>query len=370
MKHVLFLSILGLCFCSCNNQKSRSNNDDTLTMVVGTYTNGSSKGIYTYKFNQLNGTSSYLNEIDTPNPSYLTISGDNKYVYAVNELNDSTASVSSFQFEKESGKLTFLNKIKTQGEDPCYIINYDKTILTANYSGGSMSIFSIGDDGGINKREAVYRGSIGGTDTIRQNTPHIHCVQLSPDGKFVYGTDFSADQIIRFDIPEKGALPIETKYAAKIESGSGPRHMIFSKDGKFAYVMSELSGKVTIFSYSDGRLQEIQSVVSDSLNGRGGADIHLSPDGKFLYSSNRLISDGISIFRVDAENGKLTKIGYQLTGIHPRNFNITPNGRFLLVACRDSNKIQVFERDLSTGLLKDTHQDIIIDRPVCIQFAQ
>jgi 6-phosphogluconolactonase (cycloisomerase 2 family) len=133
--------------------------------------------------------------------------------------------------------------------------------------------------------------------------------------------------------------------------------------------MSELSGKVTIFSYSDGRLQEIQSVVSDSLNGRGGADIHLSPDGKFLYSSNRLISDGISIFRVDAENGKLTKIGYQLTGIHPRNFNITPNGRFLLVACRDSNKIQVFERDLSTGLLKERiRTSSSID--LCIQFAQ
>ena len=132
--------------------------------------------------------------------------------------------------------------------------------------------------------------------------------------------------------------------------------------------MSELSGKVTVFRYDDGRLETLQEIVSDSVGARGGADIHISPDGKFLYSSNRLKADGIAIFSVDGQTGLLTRIGYQPTGAHPRQFNITPNGKYLLCCCRDSNKIQVFRRDKQTGMLTDTHQDIPVSMAVCVQF--
>ena len=142
----------------------------------------------------------------------------------------------------------------------------------------------------------------------------------------------------------------------------------FSPNGKFAYLINELSGKVIAFGYTDGKLEQIQSIAADSLQARGSADIHLSPDGKFLYASNRLEGDGIAIFAVDTVNGTLTRAGYQSTGIHPRHFNITPNGKYLLAACRDSNVIQVYERDTENGLLKDTQQDILIDKPVCVQF--
>lgn len=115
-------------------------------------------------------------------------------------------------------------------------------------------------------------------------------------------------------------------------------------------------------------MKRIQTITADSVGGQGSADIHISPDGKFLYASNRLKEDGIAIFKINSKDGKLSKTGYQLTAKHPRNFRITPNGKFLLVAGRDDNKIQVFKRDFATGLLTDTHQDITISKPVCIQF--
>ena len=143
---------------------------------------------------------------------------------------------------------------------------------------------------------------------------------------------------------------------------------MFSPNGRFAYLMSELSGKVTVFRYRDGRLEALQEIVSDSVGARGGADIHLSPDGRFLYSSNRLQAEGIAIFSVNPSTGLLTRIGYQPTAAHPRQFNITPNGEFLLCCCRDSNKIQVFRRDKKTGMLSDTGKDIPVSRAVCVQF--
>ena len=154
-----------------------------------------------------------------------------------------------------------------------------------------------------------------------------------------------------------------------MKAGSGPRHLTFSPNGHYAYLINELSGTVIAFEYKDGDLKEIQTIAADTVNAQGSADIHISPDGKFLYASNRLKADGIAIFNIHPDNGMLAKAGYQLTGIHPRNFIITPNGKYLLVACRDSNVIQVYERDADTGLLTDVHQDIKVDKPVCIKFV-
>lgn len=134
-------------------------------------------------------------------------------------------------------------------------------------------------------------------------------------------------------------------------------------------MINELSGTVIAFEYKDGDLKEIQTIAADTVNAQGSADIHISPDGKFLYASNRLKADGIAIFNIHPDNGMLSKAGYQLTGIHPRNFIITPNGKYLLVACRDSNVIQVYERDTDTELLTDVQQDIKVDKPVCIKFV-
>lgn len=133
--------------------------------------------------------------------------------------------------------------------------------------------------------------------------------------------------------------------------------------------MTELSGEVVVWTYDGKTLTQQQVIKADTVGAKGSADIHLSPDGKFLYASNRLQADGVAIFKVSPSDGTLTKVGYQLTGIHPRNFTITPNGKYLLVACRDTNEIQVFARDAETGLLQDTGKTIHTDKPVCLQWV-
>lgn len=338
-------------------------------MLVGTYTAGSSTGIYTFRFNEETGIATPLGHVKVPNPSYLTLSADGRFVYAVSEQSDSTAAIQAFSFDKEEGTLQLLNSRKTAGEAPCYVSTDGKRVLTANYSGGSMSVFPLQQNGMLAEMDTLYKGAATGTDSDRQATPHIHCACFSPDGNYIFATDFSADRILRYAVHPKEETPLPLSETVDIAPGSGPRHLIFNPDGRYAYLINELSGRVIAFSYADGRLNQIQTIAADTLGARGSADIHLSPDGKYLYASNRLKADGIAIFEVNPTNGTLAKVAYQLTGIHPRNFNITPNGKYLLVACRDSNVIQVFERNANTGLLTDTKKSIQMDQPVCIQFA-
>ena len=356
LKTLLSLVVLGI-VCAHAQQY--------ISMAVGTYTDAGSHGIYTYRFNQDTGEAVLLDSLAMQNPSYLTISADKRHIYAVSETNAEHASFNVIKLNR-GGKMRLLETVLTQGADPCYVSTNGRLAVTANYSGGSMSVFRLNNKGAKASFLTNFRGATGGPDLNRQNSPHVHCACFTPDGRFVLATDFSADRILSYQI--SGKKLIDNGVAAEIRPDSGPRHLVFSSDGRFAYLMSELSGQVTVFGYHKGRLEVLQEVVSDSVGARGGADIHLSPDGKFLYSSNRLRSDGIAIFSVNSQTGLLTPVGYQLTGVHPRQFNITPNGRFLLCCCRDSNMIQVFRRDNQTGLLTDTHQNIHLSKPVCAQF--
>ena len=301
------------------------------------------------------------------NPSYLTVSLDGRLIYAVSETNDERASLNTIRLNPKTGEMLLLHSAAVMGGDPCYVATNGKTVLTANYSGGSMSVFSLNQQGTRSELVTRFLGTTGGPDLTRQDMPHVHCACFTPDGKYALATDFSADRILSYRL--MGQKVVANGVASSVSADSGPRHLIFSKDGRFAYLMSELSGKVTVFRYAEGRLERLQEIVSDSVEARGGADIHLSPDGRFLYSSNRLKAEGIAIFAVDAQTGLLTRIGYQPTAAHPRQFNITPNGQYLLCCCRDSDKIQVFRRDMQTGLLTDTHKDIPVSKAVCVQFA-
>ncbi len=353
--------------CVCNVQAQ-----EKIVMLVGTYTDGGSKGIYSLRFNQVTGKSEILDSLTMKNPSYLTLSHPSPLTshssltaYAVSETNETEASFNIIHLNPRNGHMQLAQSVPVMGGDPCYVAVHGKTALTANYSGGSMSVFQL-DRHGMNPQLITrFLGSTGGPDLSRQETPHVHCACFTPDGKYALATDFSADRILSYRLT--GDKVIANGVAARVSDDSGPRHLVFGGNGRFAYLMSELSGKVTVFRYHEGRLERLQEIVSDTIGARGGADIHLSPDGRFLYSSNRLKAEGIAIFAVDSQTGLLTRTGYQPTAAHPRQFNITPNGQFLLCCCRDSNKIQVFRRDIQTGLLTDTHKDIPISKAVCIQ---
>ena len=177
------------------------------------------------------------------------------------------------------------------------------------------------------------------------------------------------DKIHKFGINESNEgnyLKVGTPAAFDVAPGSGPRHLDFHPNGKYAYLINELSGAVIAFNYdaNAGNLTQIQTIQADTLSAKGSADIHVSPDGKFLYASNRLKGDGIAIFSINQVDGKLTKVGYQETGVHPRNFVITPNGKFLLVASRDNDVIQIFLIDRVTGLLENTYKEDVYKRQV------
>lgn len=382
IKKLVYVCMVVITMVSCtqnraSGKKEASIMENELTMIVGTYTDGNSEGIYTFKFNTETADSKPLGNVAVSNPSYLTPSEDGKFVYSVSEHDDGKESVHAFVFDNETGKLTLLNSQPAKGEAPCYIIKVGNHVITANYSGGSISVFPLNEDGSLLAADDVIEFTGSGKDKERQEAPHLHCVMVTPDGKYLFANDLGTDHIYKFNINKEANSNNGVKLLSKgnpasfsVEAGSGPRHTAFSPNGKYAYLINELGGTVIAFEYSDGILKEIQTVVADTLNAQGSADIHISPDGKFLYATNRLKGDGVAIFSIDKSNGKLTRIAYQLTGTHPRNFIITPNGKYLLVACRDSNVIEVFERDIESGLLKKTDKDIKVDQPVCLKFVE
>lgn len=364
---VRILFAAGVCGLMGSYASSTEGKADELTMLVGTYTGGGSEGIYVYHFNQATGKAALIDSTYASNPSFVIVSADAGRAYAVSENNDSTDGVSAYAFSKDSGKLSFLNKAST-GMAPCHLSTNGKILLSADYEGGTLSLIPLKKDGSLENVRESFHGTAKGVDSLRQTTPHVHCSTFTPDGRMVIASDFSGDRLMCFSV-SGGGDSLELCDSVSVEPGSGPRHFTFSPDGKRLYLLGELSGDIVVFDYRNGRLVRRQVVEADEVHARGSADIHLSSDGKFLYASNRLKHDGIAIFKVDGE-GLLTKVGYQLTGRHPRNFGITPNGKYLLVACRDDDLIQVFERNPETGLLKDTWRDIPVSRAVCVRFVQ
>ena len=357
-------------------QDGKTNN---LTMFVGTYTEGgNSKGIYTYRFNQENGTFELLSSDTAANPSFLTLSHDGKRLYAVSEYNDGRQGAYSFDVSEDKVQLSNpvfhptapKDVLPRAGADPCHIVTDGNYVITANYTGGDISVFPLDAEGKL-KAETQHIAFVGKTP---KRVAHIHCIIPTPDKKYILATDLGNDRVYRFRYNKKARKNAEVltaqRVAYEVSDGQGPRHLTFSKDGRFAYLIGELGGECVVLGYHKDKLKEVQRLIADEGGGRGSADIHISPDGRFLYTSHRLKKDGIAIFAIDPEKGTLTKVGYQLTGIHPRNFAITPNGKFLLVACRDDNKIQVFQRDEATGELTETAQEIEIDKPTCIVFGK
>lgn len=342
-------------------------------LLVGTYTNAGSEGIYTYRFDVQTGKATANTSVKASNPSYLAISPDHKYVFAVNE-NDS-GTVSAFKFNKENGGLTFLNSVSSAGAHPCYIsVNKKATIATAgNYSSGTIAVMEVRPDGQLNQPKQIIQLKGNSVNRKRQEKSHVHATVFSPDFRFLLVPDLGTDKIMQYKVtPGSGALQPADEPYTDVNAGVGPRHLDFHPKLEIVYLIEELTGTISVFKYKDGRLELIQNSSAHPLSyigAFGSADIHVSPDGRFLYASNRGDANSIAIFTIDQETGMIQIAGFQPTlGIHPRNFSIDPTGRFLLVANRDSDEIVVFKIDKTTGLLEDSKQRISVSKPVCIKW--
>ena len=344
-------------------------------LIIGTYTSpGKSEGIYTFNFDtntadfKLNGVTK-----DISNPSYIAVSKNNKFVYAVSEATNNSA-VAAFGFDGLKGKLTYLNKQATGSSGPCFVLADERHAFSANYGGGSISVFGIEPNGALSPLKQLVQHTGKSIDPQkRQESAHAHQVQFTPDKKYVVCTDLGEDQIYIYNYNQAAKEQVlSLNNIAKTNPGTGPRHLTFSPNGKFAYLAHEFNGSITTYAYHNGKLNKIQETATTDKDFSGrvdGADIHISPDGKFLYETNRGDANSISAFAVQA-NGKLIFVSRISTlGKGPRNFVIDPSGKYLLVGHQYTNNVVIFERNKKTGTLKDTGKRIELGSPVCLVFA-
>ncbi|MDR6967358.1 6-phosphogluconolactonase [Flavobacterium arsenatis] len=368
MKKFSFIVIILLMSKSIFAQQKNFN------LIVGTYTKScESKGIYVYDFNT--ETADFKLKSSTEkviNPSFLAVSEDNKFVYSVNE-NGNDSKVSAFGFNPTKGTLTPINTQNAGGADPCYILNDTKNVITANYSGGNISVFKKNPKGGLTEAKQIIQHKGKSRNPQRQEAPHVHMVQFTPDKKYVLANDLGTDKIYIYNYnPDSETNILEIKDSIGVKRGSGPRHLTFSPNGKFAYLLQELDGTITVFAYQNGQLLKLEEaqIVEDDFKGEiGSADIHISPDGKFLYATNRGDANDITTFEIQP-NGKLNfKYFIKTGGKGPRNFAIDPSGNFLLVAHQYTNDIIIFKRDIKNGKLTNIGKKIELCSPVCLVFT-
>jgi len=341
-------------------------------ILIGTYTNtGKSQGIYSYDLEMNTGVATQRSvATGVSNPSYLVITPDKKFVYSVSESTNGSAA-NSFTFNEKTEKLTFLNSSLTKSDGPCYITSTDHHVFTANYGGGSLSVFGRKPDGSLTDALQVIQHVGKSINAERQNEPHVHQVIVSPDNKYLLANDLGTDKVTVYKYNPVATSDVLIPYdTLSVKPGSGPRHSAFSKDGKKLYVLHEIDGYVSVISMKDGKLSIIQqtTVVKNNIVVVRAADIHLSPDEKFLYATNRGTANDITCFSV-GKDGKLTFQQQISTGGEgPRNFAISPDGRYVLVAHQMTDNIVIFKRDSKTGLLTNTGKQIEVGAPVCVLF--
>ena len=352
-----------------------------LLMYVGSYTSGESKGIYPYRFNLSSGELVRFGVTEAVDPSFLALSPDRRFLYSVNEVEDfenkKSGALSAFAIDQNTGELKLLNQKPTLGGAPCYVV-VDKTgrfVLVANYVGGNVAVLPVRSDGSLDGATDVKQFQGSSVDASRQQAPHAHCIVLDQANRFAYSCDLGTDKIMifRFDV-RRGKLNPNIKPWVQLKAGAGPRHLTFHPRGQYAYVINELHATVTAFAHdrTSGNLHEVQTVPTlppDFTAANTSADIHISPDGRFLYCSNRG-HDSIAAFKIEQRSGELIFMGHESTGGYsPRNFAIDPTGAFLLVANQKSDNIVVFRRDRKTGRLSATGHVAEVPSPVCLKFT-
>ncbi|MDR1671811.1 MAG: lactonase family protein [Alistipes sp.] len=334
-----------------------------LWMLVGTYTGSGSEGIYVYRFDPVTAKAEYMGMAAVENPSYLTASADGETVYAVSENGEGETSwANTFTFDRATGMLTPVDREATSGAAPCNITTDGRIVVTANYGGGDVSVFGVKRGGGLSPLRQTLRLS------ESAGASHMHCVKVSPDGRWLFAADLGSDRLVRWRLRKNGRIDAGSLKTFALPVGSGPRHFVFDGTGRYLYLINELSGTAIAFRYNRGELEQFQTVQADPSAGRGSADIVLTPDGRYLYTSHRLKNDGVTKFDVSPADGTLIPAGYLTTGLHPRNLAITPDGRWLTVAARDSGRVDLFAIDPATGDLTPVGDPLTLDKPVCVLF--
>ncbi len=348
---------------------------DNYLVYVGTYTEGTSKGIYAYRFAPSTGKLSPVGLVaEIKQPSFQAIHPNGRYLYSVSELDEGM--IVSYSIDRASGKLTELNRVSAHGAWPCHL-NVDatgSTLAIANYNSGNVAAFPIKPDGSLGEASTVIQHEGKGFDERRQPGPLAHSASFSPDNRFLMTSDKGLDKVFiyKFD-PAKSSLAANNPAFVSVKPGSGPRHFTFHPNGRFAYGINEIGSTLTAYAYEPvkGELTEIETVstLPDGYSERNStAEIEIHPSGKFLYGSNRG-HNSIVLFSVNPESGKVKLVEHTSTeGSTPRNFAIDPTGKYLFAANQRTGNIVLFRIDSDSGHLTPTGESVELDTPVCIKF--
>lgn len=363
LRKIITLSIL-LLSISVFSQKTM------YKMLVGTFTNGKAEGIYSLSFNSQGKLLTKTLLAKTDNPSFMTFSTDKKCVYAVNETKDNSA-VTAYSFDIKNNSLTILNRISLGNSGPCYVTSTEKHVIIGNYGNGTISVLERKTDGSLTDTVQTIKhvGKMFGRGKFGPS--NVHQTLFSPNGKYLIVNNLGKDCIFSYAYNENGGNEVLQETDVKIlEKHSGPRHSVFAKNGKLIYMLQELNVGIKVLELSDeGKLNVIQeiNIKKDSVE-NSGADIHLSPDEKYLYVTNRGDVNEITCFKVE-KNGKLTKQNaYSTQGNKPRNFAISPNGKFVFVGNQKTDNITIFSRNIRNGKLKLVSKNTELGAPVCLLF--
>lgn len=358
-------------------------------LLVGSYTAGQSQGIYRLAFDSSTGQidARPLQVIKSENPSWLTLSKDRRHLFVVNEngpgQTDPVGRVSSFAIDPKTHALSLVSQVQSLGNEPTHssLSTDGSHLFVSNYSvaedpGGTLAILPVAADGKLKPVVQMSSHPASRVNPERQASAHVHSTIPSPDGKYVFVNDLGADKVFayRFDPKANPELPLTpaTPAFVQLPAGSGPRHLLFSADGKHAWLTMEMSAQVAVFDYHDGQLEQTQMVdlaAGQPVSDKAAAALHASADGKFLYVSNRGTANQLLVFAIDPATGHLNELQRRAAeGDHPREFSLDPSGKFLLIANQKSNQIVVVERDAKTGLLGKTVQKLPMDAPSDLRF--
>jgi 6-phosphogluconolactonase len=362
---------------------------DDYQLLVGSYTAGQSQGIYRLAFDSATGQidAKPLQVINSENPSWLTLSKDQQRLFVVNENGpgqaDPVGRVSSYAIDPKTHELSLINQVQSLGNEPTHSgLSLDAShLFVSNYSvsedpGGTLAVLPLAADGTLKPVVQMSSHPASRVNPERQTSAHVHSTVSSPDGNYVFSNDLGADKVFvyRFDPKANPDLPLTpaTPSFVQLPAGSGPRHLLFSADGKHAWLTMEMSAQVAVFDYRDGKLEQTQMVdlaAGQPVSDKAAAALHASKDGKFLYVSNRGTANQLLVFAIDPATGHLKELQRRaVEGDHPREFSLDPSGKFLLIANQKSNRIVVVERDAKTGLLGKTVQNLPMDAPSDLKF--
>ena len=352
------------------------------SIYIGTYTSGSSKGIYRAEWDAHQGiVSNPVLAVETPNPSFLAIAKNHHCLYAVGEMSNvdgkGTGSVSAYAINPTNGLLTLINQVATGGSGPCHVSveATEQTLVVANYGSGSIAAFPIKPNGGLGAAATFNQHHGGSVNQQRQSGPHAHFITADPENRFALTCDLGLDKILSYPLgPARMILSSNVSSSISITPGSGPRHLAFSSNGKWAFAINEMSSTVTLMEYDrkHGRLDEAQTIstLPDDFSGHNsGAEIQAHPHGKFVYASNRG-HDSIAVFEFHPAQKKLERLQNVSTGGKtPRHFALDPTGRWLLAENQDSGTIVTLEVNQNTGKLTPTGRVLKVGSPVCLVFV-